>query len=149
MKRLLFATGLFTAVASTYVFGQFPAYSQKAVAQIPFDFQTGDVHMPAGKYTINQKGDLLTVQGEAGKPSAILFTSPAPDQRQPTAAPALTFTRYNNTDYFLSRVWSSDSREGRALPKGKREKELVRRMTFTKSDAVALEMNTSRPNAVR
>jgi hypothetical protein len=140
MKRLFFAAGLFTAVASTYSYGQTPAYSQKAVAQIPFDFQTGDVFMPAGKYIVSQKGHLLTVQGEAGKPSAMLFTSPAPAERQTTGPASLTFTRYEN-DYFLTKIWSADSREGRAVPKSKREKELARRLTFTKSDEVALQTN--------
>jgi hypothetical protein len=143
MKRLFFAAGLFMAAASTYSYGQMPAYTQTAVAQIPFDFQTGDVFMPAGKYIINQKGDLLTVRGEAGKPSAMLLTS-VTSTRRPASGPAsLTFTRYDN-DYFLAKIWSADSREGRAVPKSKREKELARRLTFTKSDDVALQTNSLR-----
>jgi hypothetical protein len=143
MKRLFFAAGLFAAFASTYSYGQTPAYTQKAVAQIPFDFQTGDVFMPAGKYIISQVGDLLTVRGEAGKPSAMLLTAVTPTRR-PAAGPAsLTFTRYDN-DYFLARIWSADSREGRAVPKSKREKELARRMTFAKSDDVAVQTNNLR-----
>jgi hypothetical protein len=143
MKRLFFAAGLFTAAISTYCYAQMPAYTQKAVAQIPFDFQTGDVFMPAGKYIISQKGDLLTVRGEAGKPSAMLLTSQAPTQSPSAGVASLTFTRYDN-DYFLARIWSADSREGRAVPKSKREKELARRVTFAKSDDVAVQTNNLR-----
>jgi hypothetical protein len=142
MKHLLLAAGLFTAAAATYSYSQTTGYTQRAVAQIPFDFQTGDVSMPAGKYKINQNGFVLTVQGERGKPSAMLLTSPAPKQRESAGAGTLTFTRYGD-DYFLARIWSPGSREGAAVPKGKREKELVRRMTFAKSDEVALQTKPS------
>jgi hypothetical protein len=143
MKRLFLAAGLFTAAASIYSYGQTPAYTQKAVAQIPFDFQTGDVFMPAGKYIISQAGDLVTVRGETGKPSAMLLTRAAPSQRASAGAASLTFTRYDN-DYFLARIWSADSRDGRTVPKGKREKELARRVSFAKSDDVAVQTNNLR-----
>jgi hypothetical protein len=135
MKHLFYAAGLFAIVASSYSYGQSASYSQKVTAQIPFDFQTGDVFMPAGKYIISKTGDLLTVRGESGKPSAMLLTAPAPSPRK-IATSCLTFNRYND-DYFLTKIWNEDSREGRVVPKGKREKELARRLTFAKSDNVA------------
>jgi hypothetical protein len=145
MKRLLLAAGLFTAAAATYSYSQTTGYTQNAVAQIPFDFQTGDITMPAGKYKISQSGFVLTVRGERGQPAAMLLTSPAPKPRESAGGGALTFTRYGD-DYFLSRIWSPDSRDGVAVPKGKREKEIVRRMTFAKSDEVALQTKPSAYN---
>jgi hypothetical protein len=73
----------------------------------------------------------------------MLLTSAAPTKRPSAGAASLTFTRYDN-DYFLARIWSADSREGRAVPKSKREKELARRVTFAKSDDVALQTNNLR-----
>jgi hypothetical protein len=133
MKRLFYATGLFTVLASTY------AYGQTVTAQVPFDFQTGDTYMPAGKYVISESGSVLTIKGTSGIPAAMMLTLPA---SRPHKAPtsSLEFKRYRN-DYFLSTIWSADSQEGRAVPKCKRQKALDRSLTFQKTDDIALRTN--------
>ena len=137
MKRLFSAIGLFTVLASTTTF----SYGQTSVAKadVPFAFQMGETHMPAGKYIIRESGFLLTVRGEAGKPAAMILANP--ESRTGKASyPSLEFERYGS-NYFLTKVWNGDS-QGRALPRTKREKELARRSTFGHTEEVALRTNS-------
>jgi len=135
MKRLFYAAGLFTVLASTY------AYGQTVTAQVPFDFQTGDTYMPAGKYLISESGNVLTVRAASGKHAAMMLTSPASRPNKASTS-SLEFKRYRN-DYFLSKIWSADSQEGRAVPRSKRQKELDRSLMFQKAGDIALQ--TSNP----
>jgi hypothetical protein len=137
MNRLFSAAGLFTVLAATtFSYGQ----SSTVKADVPFAFQMGETTMPAGTYFIRESGFLLTVQGEAGHPSAMILANPE-SRRDKASHGSLEFTRYGG-DYFLTKVWDGDSEgHGRALPKGKREKELARRATFGQTEQVALQTN--------
>jgi hypothetical protein len=118
MKRLLFTTGLFAVLACAL-----NAQTTTGRATIPFDFQIGKSHLPAGKYVIQESGCLLTVRDVNGTSAVNHLTRPAsgaPLSRDPH----LEFHRYGDV-YFLAGVWNSSSRDGHALPKSKQEKELA------------------------
>jgi hypothetical protein len=134
MKRLFFATGLFTALACSL-----PAQTATASAEVPFNFRMGASSvMPAGKYLVQQSGAVLTVREVGGtKKSAIQLTVPT-SRASISSQPKLEFHRYGS-DYFLSAVWSPDSHEGRALPKSKSERELIRRTEFVQTASVSLQ----------
>ena len=132
MKRTFFAAGLFAVIAST-------SFGQTLAAQIPFDFQLGKTSMPAGKYFVSKSGLVTTVRSETGKVAAMTMTTPASRYSESTE-PSLEFQRYGN-EYFLTKIWTGDSQNGRALPKGQREKELARNLTSSKTEQVALGTN--------
>ncbi len=121
MKRLSLAAGLFTAVACSSLYAQ----TADLQANIPFDFRMGEKVMPAGQYLIHNSPDgvLAVRQQDGGHAAAMLLTLPASRKTTP-AKGALEFNRYGDT-YFLSKIWAPDSREGRALFKTTREKEIA------------------------
>jgi hypothetical protein len=119
MKRLVLAIGLLASI-------QLTAQTIKLKATAPFDFRVGEVLMPAGAYDVLQSGFLVTVRAAEGKPvSASYLTLPAsgPVTR---GKGLLVFNRYGD-EYFLTKVIAPNSSEGRMIPKGKQEKELIAR----------------------
>jgi hypothetical protein len=132
MKRSFYPASLIMFVASAFCYGQ----TVIAEATVPFDFHVGQTLMPGGDYVVSESQSLLVVRGAAGKPAAMLLTLPT-SRHGKASAPSLQFDRYGN-EYFLANIWRSDSQEGRALPKSKREQELARRVTFERTAEVAL-----------
>jgi len=132
MKRLLYAAGLFTALAFSI-----NAQTSTARADVPFDFRIGQAVLPAGKYVVQSSGALLTVRGEGGtRKSAVRLTLPT-SRASVSAQPKLEFHRYGS-EYFLAAVWSPASHEGRALPKTKLEQELISHAQFSQTATIAL-----------
>jgi hypothetical protein len=118
MKRLLCTTGLFAVLACAL-----NAQTTTGLATIPFDFQVGKSHLPAGKYVIQESGPVLTVRDLNGKNGVSHLTAPA--SGKPTSRnPHLEFHRYGDV-YFLASVWNPSSLGGHTLPKSKQEKELA------------------------
>jgi hypothetical protein len=103
-------------------------------ATIPFAFRAGEKAMPAGEYTISHSAGSLILHNEGG-PSVILLTNAASRANVPNDA-RLSFNRYGER-YFLSSVWTSDSRDGREILRGRAEKELARQ-TLRESVGIAL-----------
>src|SRR5258705_11471085 len=111
MKRLSLAVGLFAAVACSGLSAQ----TVNLQASIPFDFRMGETLMPAGEYQIHNSADgvLAVRQRDGAHAAAVLLTLPA-SRRGAATKGALEFNRYGDA-YFLSRIWTPDSRDGRAL----------------------------------
>ena len=137
MKRLAFAAGLFASVACTCLLAQ----SNDMLAKIPFEFRMGDVVMPAGDYRIYQAHTgVVTLRKQDGAPkTATLLTRPA-SRKTASGTGALEFNRYGDA-YFLTNVWSPSSHDGRALPKGVTEKELISRAGQVQTAGIPLRRN--------
>jgi hypothetical protein len=134
MKRFAIAMGLLASISSLPL----PAQTITLAGKVPFDFHVGSVDMPAGEYVIHQSGPVVTVHSaEAPRVSAMYLTLPS---RAPAARAdgALVFNRYGN-DYFLSKVWIPNSKEGRALRAGSREKELISHAATVQTASTRLE----------
>ncbi len=134
MKRLLLAMGLLASISIC------PLLAQTVVlkGKVPFDFHVGSVDMPAGEYTVQQSGSIVRVRTAEGRPvSAAYLTSPtrAPEARRDGT---MVFNRYGD-EYFLTKVWIPNSTEGRALPRSKREKELISRAATVQTASTRLE----------
>ena len=129
MQRLI--AGLFLAVVCASLYAQ----TMNMHATIPFAFRAGEKAMPAGEYTISHSSATLILHQEGG-PSVVLLTNAA-SRPNPTADARLGFNRYGER-YFLSSVWTSGSRDGREIPKGRAEAELARQ-TLRESVGIALE----------
>ena len=128
MQRLI--AGMFLALVCASLYAQ----TMNLRATIPFAFRAGEKAMPAGEYTIRHSGGSLILHNEGGS-SVILLTNAASRANAPNDA-RLSFNRYGER-YFLSSVWTSDSRDGREILRGRAEKELARQ-TLRESVGIAL-----------
>jgi len=133
MKHLIAAAGLCAVTACPYLNAQ----SLCARANVPFNFQMGEALMPAGKYKIQESGDLLIVRAENGKRTAVSLTMPT-SRSAVSNNPKLEFNRYGD-DYFLATIWNPTSHDGRALLKTAREKELASQHRTIRLSYVAFE----------
>ncbi|HXN21425.1 MAG TPA: hypothetical protein VOA41_01625 [Candidatus Dormibacteraeota bacterium] len=99
--------------------------AQNLVANIPFEFVMNEARLPAGEYYVvhqGYNGAVRLINREDGA-SAIVLTMPTRATRRTESK--LIFNRYGN-NYFLSKIWSSESATGSQLPKSPREKELTK-----------------------
>ena len=135
MKRQLFTLGMLTVFTCA---GLFAADLQ---AKIPFDFSIGQTAMPAGDYYISLHNSLLSIRAADGHNAAMALTNatlPVPkDHRNTDGGGALLFKKYGN-ESFLTGFWMNGADAGQALPEGKRQKELARRIQLEDSTAVAM-----------
>ena len=130
MKRIHFAVGLFAALACSGLQAE-----TVMRANIPFEFHMGKTFLPAGDYQFRYASHVLTVQAEGGRAIALSLTYEEWRSKAPET-PVVEFHRYGDL-YFLSNIWTPDSREGAAVPKTAREKELLSRAQF-KTEAIVL-----------
>jgi len=122
MKPLALAAGLLAAVA-------FPGLYAQTIdlrANIPFDFRVGETLMPAGEYLVHHSGGVLFVREESGRRKAAAALTIAEIRPNAPAQGALEFSRYGEA-YFLAKIWSAYSQDGRALLKTALEKEFASR----------------------
>jgi len=91
-----------------------------ALANIPFTFQTGNAHMPAGEYKVIRESDhLILLRGPANKADFIVMN----DKTSATAPTKgkLVFHRYGDK-YYLREIWTAESSHGLECPKSRAEK---------------------------
>jgi hypothetical protein len=123
MKPSRIAVALFATLACAVLHAQ----TTDLRANVPFDFRLGQKVMPAGAYRIIERSPgLLVVQEQGGHHMTQAFLTLPVSRRDAPAKGQLQFTRYGDT-YFLSKVWSENSRDGRAFPKSTEEKEFASR----------------------
>ena len=100
-------------------------------ADIPFNFVVGDKQLPSGEYHVKQlQPGVIQVQG---KSSAFVMTTGG-DGGNTSGGSKLVFNRYGD-QYFLSKIWASDS--GRQLPKSRLEREVAQRLSESGTTVVA------------
>ena len=132
MKRFASTTALFVAITGFSMHAQ----TLNLRASIPFDFRVGKVLMPAGDYEIYHTGDVVRVRNANGSINgAICLTMPTTGSERRTLG-GLEFNRYDD-DYFLAKVWSPYSKDGRTLPKSTYEKTILARGVNVQTTAVA------------
>ncbi len=113
MKRL--ARLLAVAAAFALVVNVTAAYAQ-ATFKIPFEFKAGGKKLPAGEYTVAQKGEgqILVTKMPGGTETGIPFTQRLPQPTPPLAEPQLVFDEVGDfapsyteymTVYVLAEVW--------------------------------------------
>ncbi len=90
--------------------------------------------MPSGQYavkTANSQGNVLMIQSNDAKSSAMRFTNPIEQNKNKTHA-RLVFHRYGQR-YFLAEVWSGSDNTGRQLLKSRQERAIERELASTRS----------------
>jgi hypothetical protein len=95
-----------------------------ALADIPFTFQSGNAHMPAGEYKVIRTSDhLILLRGPANTTDFVIVNDTA-SLTAPTKG-KLVFHRYGDK-YFLREIWTEGSTNGLQCPKSRAEKESQR-----------------------
>ena len=100
---------------------------ESLVVDIPFAFVAGNARLPAGEYRVqklNRNSAVLLMHCSDSSASALVITQAA-QANELQSESKLIFNRYGN-NYFLSKIWSSESATGSQLPKSPREKELTK-----------------------
>jgi hypothetical protein len=133
MKRIALA-GLLAASFGLGLHGQ----TMNLRASIPFDFQVGNSTLPAGEYLIQNQDGVLIVKGMGSRPVSVISHSHATTRPNAPGQGEVVFNRYGDT-YFLTRVWTPESNDGREVVKSPREKELAARGGFAQSATVAAQ----------
>ena len=100
-NRLRALCGLLFALAAT------PAFAQQVVrVDVPFEFGTAKVTLPAGSYTVVDRNQIITITDGSGKHAvAVVAQRFHPDTA--TGKAMLVFHRYGPR-YFLARVVAAD-----------------------------------------
>ena len=120
-KQILTLVGVLSLML---VAGSAFAQNMNLTADIPFNFVLQKQSLPAGHYTIKAMGDgVLAVQGENGKPVAMILTHSIESAR-PAEHSKLVFQRYGDR-YFLAQAWATGTSAGIELPKSARESEVA------------------------
>ncbi|WP_254061797.1 hypothetical protein [Granulicella sp. L60] len=149
MKNSRFTSMLsFSLVACALTMGSFistqsaAAQSQGTVASvtIPFAFQNGDQHMPAGVYRIERpSGTILQLRSPKANGYALIhptLVSKAPERGK------LVFARYGDK-YYLRQVWTAGNREGAECSKSRSEKETLQAVNRQPTSSIQLAFNTA------
>jgi hypothetical protein len=135
MKRLILAAGLFAATLTASLHAQ----TMNLQASIPFDFRIGNSMFPSGEYSIRHSAGVLFVKQTAGSHKGGMFLTVGEDRPAASkGADTLLFNRYGST-YYLSKVWTAESKEAQATPKTAREKELASHIGQPGTTTVALQ----------
>lgn len=111
------------------------AYAQavNVRAKVPFDFVLDDRVYPAGEYVVQTIWDdsySLFINNKDAKTSALTLSYPRRSFK-PAEQTMLVFHRVGKT-YFLSEVWTADSRVGRQFPMSRTEIRMA--LNGTKAD---------------
>ena len=136
------------ALALSFIVSMLAAATASAMSvdgmrtQIPFDFQVGDVLLPAGQYTITSlTSDEMTIRISDGRKNvACVITMSKEDSLRSEPRPRLVFHKYGD-QYFLVAAWGND-RTGRELPESKRERRLRHELVAAHNAAAAMEIVT-------
>ena len=92
-----------------------------AQVDVPFAFENGSTHLPAGTYTVSMLNErVMDIRGNTGS----TFSMVQPEDRlDPAQNGRLVFHRYGDR-YILREIWTAGSRRHLECPKTKLEKEL-------------------------
>jgi hypothetical protein len=123
-----------------------PAVAQEPAVQVtvPFAFQNGAQHLPAGTYRIDLSSEhVMILRGTAASAAGVAMT--LPEQRKESAKGKVVFQRYGD-HYYIHEIWLPNSTEGRECVTSraeKRDKQLQIAENSTASSNVELALNES------
>jgi hypothetical protein len=92
-----------------------------AQAEIPFTFESGTAHMPAGEYQVIRASDhLILLRGPSNAGDYVLVND-TESSKAPTKG-KLVFHRYGDK-YYLREIWTAGNSHGLECPKSRAEKQ--------------------------
>lgn len=106
---------------------------------VPFAFQVGHQHMPAGTYSISKYSLEFELRGVDNHANAFILTHPAA-AKTPATNGYVLFDRIGSR-YFLAGIWPAGSKEGAHCFPTQAEKEALQSLNQT-SSFTTLALNT-------
>lgn len=149
MKNLLTSTLRSSLLACAFAVGVLAStpsaaaqnsYS-KVKADIPFAFQVGSQHMPAGTYDINVLAGPQVLLRGPGNAGGFLLMNTTESLQVPSKG-KITFARYGNK-YFLHQIWTEGNRQGRECVKSRAEKEILLSQNNQAPTLVEIALNSA------
>ena len=113
-----------------------------AKADIPFDFQAGQLVMPAGTYEITKAADHTLILRAIGQKASEFLMVYDTSRNRPPAQSSLVFDRHGD-DYFLRQIWTAGRSDGLECPKTHLERK-VEAMNKQAATPVVVAMNVQR-----
>lgn len=125
MSKTLLTLGLAGAMAA----GAAGLQSNLKVT-VPFEFNAGRAVLPAGEYWVERQpvSDTLVIRNVATAAGVFVRVLPTESHSQDTRA-RMVFRKYGD-HYFLAEIWNAGSATGAAVPKSKREREMMASVPF-------------------
>ena len=117
--------------------------SPQVRASIPFAFQVGSMHMPAGLYVVSLRSEhlvFLQSQGPGKQASTFVVVTPSENGKIQRNG-RLVFHRYGE-EYFLREVWEAQSKQGIAFAPSRQENEILRTQNQQTGKQTQLAVNT-------
>jgi hypothetical protein len=134
MKRPVKQLGLSAAIMLCW---SLQAQTINLRAHVPFPFRVGETVMQAGEYEVRDTGGAVVLRDQSSG-SAIMALANEDFRRDHPKTGVLEFNRYGAT-YFLAKIWTANSGQGRALPQSRRERQLAREFGLPQKTGIALE----------
>jgi hypothetical protein len=117
-----------------------------AKVDVPFAFQNGSQHLPAGTYRIDLNSEhVIILRGTAPNAAGVAMTNP--EQRAKAQAKGTVVFRRYGDHYFLHEIWMPESTTGRKCVTSRaeqKEKQLQIGEISTAPSNVELALNTLR-----
>jgi hypothetical protein len=117
-----------------------------AKVDVPFAFQNGSQHLPAGTYRIDLNSEhVIILRGTAPNAAGVAMTNP--EQRAKAQAKGTVVFRRYGDHYFLHEIWMPESTIGRKFVTSRaeqKEKQLQIGEISTAPSNVELALNTLR-----
>jgi len=140
---------VYISVVVVALVGLFAASTAKAqmsgrllTANIPFEFQVGNVSLPAGEYSIRQANTASVVAvlrlSKDGRSLALVHMIPVIGKSQERAK--LIFHRYGS-QYFFAEVWTVGENTGLLVPKSRAERATQRKLAGLKPRIEEVALN--------
>lgn len=101
--------------------GRLVAQERIETGNIPFNFEVGSAHMPAGTYKIVQDRPGMVRMLDVAQSRGVLVSLPIAKQGSGQKA-SLAFHRYGSR-YFLAEIWFADDTTGHAVMPSRTERE--------------------------
>ena len=124
--QMLLVLGLLMGIGNVTARAQGLIDDTSIEADVPHKFIVKDKTLPAGKYTVKRLDDtqpnVLEIRSADGR-TAVVFEAESVQTNQIRSDAELVFNKLGD-QYFLSKIWTSDSNFGYEVPKTKAEKTL-------------------------
>jgi hypothetical protein len=124
--KMLLVVGLLIGIGNVTARAQGLIDDTAIEADVPHAFSVKGKTLPAGKYTVKRLDDtqpnVLEIRSADGR-TAVVFEAESVQANQIPSNAELVFDKVGD-QYFLSKIWTTDSDIGYQLPKTKAEKTL-------------------------
>ncbi|HVE59787.1 MAG TPA: hypothetical protein VNB22_23445 [Pyrinomonadaceae bacterium] len=110
--------------------------NQKITVEIPFRFIVVGDQYEAGQYVIEQldaqKDPFMMTLSGANIAEKKVFITQSLQAETPVENVQIVFSQYDEDTYFLSEIWTGNTKDGLVIPMGRIERKLERFMKKTK-----------------